>query len=658
MITLTHVKLRNFCQYDEFESDISTGLTAIVGRNGSGKTTLLRAIAYGLTGLVDGSWGTQSDLQKDNTSVPGFVELTVTDGSEELTIRRFSTPSVKFPDVILNNKLDTLASGRKKVNAFIEERTGLSSQLMFQICWGRQGELAALLRATPGTISSFLSMLFDTRIMDKIREKIKIQLDTIAMLPSDCEQQLQATVKELEALPADESIQQQDESIQAALKTVEDAIGEFDGQQRIPWAQKQALIAQAEARVHDLSQRALEIPAVEGQTRDDMDLSSALAERSRLDASDRELQRLRMHAVTAYNAHENSVRQATLDYAACNERRQRVMDAILSDNCKCPLCGGEIHDKTLYAASAMKYLVPDYVGTAEQYVAEMSKRMEQLQSDISRYTELVREREQYIIDADKRAAEIDAQRNIVQNTINKLHADAIDSDYLAAKEKLNEARNLPAWDDASSASYTKLLSDRDALRQAHEDCIKRLAQNKTSRELLTKYKADYEKAVAQYAVNRDARQVLTDIRDALSQSRAQARYMQTRIEMLNRHLAKYVRQTGMPFNIRLDPDKRMFLYTTPDGAEHPAAHLSGAQQAMASVALQMAIFAVSTPNMNLYLIDEPTEACDDANKEVMAQMFERMNLMLESASGTMLIVARDETTLASCGNTIEVNNDN
>ena len=79
---------------------------------------------------------------------------------------------------------------------------------------------------------------------------------------------------------------------------------------------------------------------------------------------------------------------------------------------------------------------------------------------------------------------------------------------------------------------------------------------------------------------------------------------------------------------------------------------------MASVALQMAIFAVSTPNMNLYLIDEPTEACDDANKEVMAQMFERMNLMLESASGTMLIVARDEATLASCGNTIEVSNDN
>ena len=63
MITLTHVKLKNFCQYDEFETDINTGLTAIVGRNGSGKTTLLRAIAYGLTGLVDGSWGTQSDLQ-------------------------------------------------------------------------------------------------------------------------------------------------------------------------------------------------------------------------------------------------------------------------------------------------------------------------------------------------------------------------------------------------------------------------------------------------------------------------------------------------------------------------------------------------------------------------------------------------------------------
>ena len=51
---------------------------------------------------------------------------------------------------------------------------------------------------------------------------------------------------------------------------------------------------------------------------------------------------------------------------------------------------------------------------------------------------------------------------------------------------------------------------------------------------------------------------------------------------------------------------------------------------------------------------EPSEALDDGNKVVMAEMFRRMNNMLSAMNGTMLIVSRDEKMVESCETVITV----
>ena len=81
MLTVTRLKLHNICQYDDIDIPIATGLMAVCGRNGSGKSTLLRGLMYGLTGLVDGSWGTQQNLQKDGAATPGYVVVSLKDDS-------------------------------------------------------------------------------------------------------------------------------------------------------------------------------------------------------------------------------------------------------------------------------------------------------------------------------------------------------------------------------------------------------------------------------------------------------------------------------------------------------------------------------------------------------------------------------------------------
>lgn len=656
MITLIGIKLKNICQYDEFTADISTGLTAVVGRNGTGKTTLLRALVYALTGLVDGSWGTQQNLQKDGTSVVGYAEATVTDGRQYWSVRRFSTSNVKFADVVVDAELNTVASGRKKVNAFMETLFGMSCQLMFQICWGRQGELAYLLKATPSTVSTFLSMLFDTKIMERVREKLKLQIDTIAALPSDCEQQLANTESALAALESDDDIAAQDKCALDELQHVTARISALEGTAHLTPQEKADIVNARKADLDEATRKLSLVPAPAERMDVDLDANRCAYQREEVLSTISAVESQRTNALTMQMAHEKSV--ATLDakIAELHTAMTTVNKAVGEGTGVCPLCGSTISDTEDYKAHVIGYLEPNWKGTLDDYISTVREKIESLTRQRSRDIELADGRKKAIAELDSQLKELYEARDWLDKVSVQLYRDSLVADAEAFTARLKEAEALIAWDDNTCSEHDALTRRRAELEALHNSLVRKASDTAARRELLTKYADDYRHAVQQYHINSDARQLLNEIRDAMSQSRAQARYLHTRITMLNMYLQRYVTQTGMPFVIKLDPDKRLFVYTTPDGVEHPAGHLSGAQQAMASVALQMAIFAVAEPNMNLYLIDEPTEACDDANKQIMAGMFEKMNAMLEASSGVMLIVARDEQTIASCANILEVGN--
>ena len=78
MIQIKSVTLYNICQFSSFSASFKTGMTRVYGPNGCGKSNLFRAIVYGLTGSTGSAWGTQSDLQKDDEVMPGYVELEIT----------------------------------------------------------------------------------------------------------------------------------------------------------------------------------------------------------------------------------------------------------------------------------------------------------------------------------------------------------------------------------------------------------------------------------------------------------------------------------------------------------------------------------------------------------------------------------------------------
>ena len=185
-------------------------------------------------------------------------------------------------------------------------------------------------------------------------------------------------------------------------------------------------------------------------------------------------------------------------------------------------------------------------------------------------------------------------------------------------------------------------------------CVETLTRNKTSKEFLEVDIKRLEDQQSQAHVNDNAREVLTALRDVLSRERAQARYLDAKIEEINERLAAFMRGTDLPFSLRLNPQTHLFEYTTVSGHTHPAGHLSGAQANISAVLLQMAIFEVVQPQINLFLVDEPSEALDDQNKLMMAGLFQRMNNLLPAIEGVMLIVTRDWQLIDSCNNQINI----
>ena len=657
-VRITGLRLTNICQHTALTTDIKPGLTAVIGRNGSGKTSLLRALVYGLTGLVDGSWGSQQSLQKDGSVVVGSVEVDFTDGSETYTVKRCAAASPKFPDVVFDSKGNTLAQRRQKVNEYMEAVFGMPCPLMFQVCWGRQGELASLLKATPATVSTFLSQVFDTKQLEKIREKLKLQLDTIAQFPSSCGDSLQADKEALEALLPESQLQATVDALSAAHTKATDSLQQLLLKQSNAISKedyesaKQAL----ETRLAGLQQALAELNFATSPAKPEDSLQSLQAQ---LSEAERKHSKLTQSSLTcSFNLKET---EGKLEAANKELKQTRQQWKTFTEQIKqaethtCMFCGGEVTNHEAYKKAMLKFAFScdDFAKseTAQQEKEQALQQQIQLLEGTKAKTKALMA---------ETAAEFSAADLALLGASEKVNAAQywkLTNDIEDVKHSLDTLGGTPVLDDELAAAISSAEDEVQNISAKLNEARNTLIETRANRTLLERAIAASSKLVKQAEINMEARRVLAFIRDALSQPRAQARYLRTRIERLNLELARYLTLTGMPFSLKLDPESRTFVFTTPEGVQHPASHLSGAQQAMSAVALQMALFAVMQPNLNLYLIDEPTESLDDGNKATMADMFAKMQTMLPSVEGTMLIVTRDEPVIASCGNTIEITTD-
>ena len=677
MLIVTRLKLSNICQYENIDIPIETGLMAVCGKNGSGKSTLLRGLMYGLTGLVDGSWGTQQNLQKDGSVTPGYVVVTVKDDqtNKEYIIKRYAASGPKFADTVTefaDGQYKEVATRRKTVDAYMGELYGISCALLFQLCWGRQGQLDMLLTAPAAYVSTFLSAVWSTKHLEKLREYLKNATDSVAAMADPTAEIAAQEERERKLLPMLDDL----------TTKLKDAKAERDRLQQ----RRQQLNQQiSNASVEDAKKAAVLSDRLVGINTNIGKVLQALANADLDAVKDKtieELQEALDSAQKAFTELSTAAEEDRLAVVALGNSVQRISDdkteieakihdvnvehqrvhAILTGNGAdtCAFCGGAVHDMDRYVNNTMRVLgyaddrgflaFNDKLTLLHDEECALDRRLKDVQEGIKQKTASWKDLSNKAAMKGKDISDLTEKLRIATLLA---QYNELDTTKATLEKQLQECQT-----NAADSEITKELEDIvsglipiETTIQDLEEGITTIKGHLAAAEQIKQHLAEEKE---QYEVNASARNVLVLLRDVFSQQRAQARYFASKAVELNQHLEAFLELTGMPFNLRLDSDTRLFSYTSEGGFEHPTAHLSGAQKNISAVALQMALVEVIKPNINLFLFDEPSEALDVENKIVMSDLFRRMNRLLPSIGGTMLIVSRDEQLIESCENIIDV----
>ena len=632
---------------------VERGLVSVTGPNGAGKTTLLRAVAYALTGMVDGDWGDQSSLQKDGEAVPGYVEVVCAcAGESPMTIRRSCTPSTKVPDTVtVDGKV--VAQRRKTVDEYLEARFGVPLRLLFQTVWGRQGQLSLLLCSPAAYVSSFLAQVFDTRRLEKLRERLKEAVDTVPLHPADVKARCEAIRELLRKMPEElEAASSEVSSLEGELDAAEADMKKLDGVSGATYTESRRgeELAEASRKLEELKALLDALTAVpEGVEVQTLPLDRAV-----------ELKKFADDTVKALEAESGSLSDriaerdsgfAVLDgqIKAAEDRLDSESDRLYAGHAGCcELCGAPLEDYAAYSRNAVRMVTgfgseKEWEDARKKELDELRRRRDELEADTGK---LVARREEI---EGRELPQAQSDSTLCGLAVLKAKRMDLLSARGETEERIAELKAVPTVPD-------DLYNRREELRDRLLEVSRRLTDARVlyndarTRERMLKEALERREVEAKLA-DRDGevRAVLCEIRDMMSQQRGQARYMKGRIADFNARLSECMEMTGLPFRLRLDENRRVFVYDQ-DGYEHPAAHLSGAQRSMSALAIQMAMMQTVSRHLALYMVDEPAEALDPSNKRVMADMLGR----LAGMEGSMLIVTRDLELIAQCGSNIEV----
>lgn len=665
MIVLKSITMVNICQFSEQTVEFDTGLSAICGRNGSGKSTLLRALGYGLTGMVDGDWGTQKDLQKDGVTEPGYVKVSLAnmETGNVITIQRYvSGGSKALPDKLVIPAMSPDNDGlvitkRSNVDSYLADLYGIPCRLLFQIFWLRQSKIDMLLTAPSAIVNQFLQEVFDMRNLEIVRDKLKSTTDTIATGLSGTDAEIAKYSAELDALTPEEELVKGlayvDEQVADSDKDRENFLAKYGDLADMDKVHRKVVSLRSD--VHQQRQtlsNAEHVISLYAEAPKAPETTASYDEMT--DALQHAEEKRRKEHLNKLNI-ESRLKTANSNISVALGNLEKAKERLVCPD-KCELCGGEIHDQHAYLKSQCMMLTG--FETLEEYEVSISESVAAYKAEVTQLEKELKLSVENSAELDKAIQKLDQDREDLNDVLRwndmwhqKRACEAALAQMVPELEKLE---HLYSKSDEILETKHQLDEQTKLLHEAADKARAEAARIRERRRSLIEQLELLHKRREKEIVNREARKILVELRDGLGSGRVQARYLASKIREINKHLEYFMRFTGMPFSLYLKENTHTFAFSTPDGYEHPTVHLSGAQKNMSAVALQMALFHVINPHINLFLIDEPSEALDDSNKVVLADMFRRMNNMLSAMNGTMLIVSRDEKMIESCETLITV----
>lgn len=693
---LDRLRLKNFCYHRELDWVFSDGITSISGENGSGKSSALTAIYAALTGDFKRNDGVMGDNinQFCSEKEESFVELHFSTDSSYAVITRYLRPNKR--SLVIDG--GTPITSDKEISTAIEGLIGVSFEILSDYVFVRQGDMLGAITMRKGDRLSALQSLYGLQRSETCYDEIsKSSAKIIVQTPSETIESIAAQLREKNLIlnSLKESIVElnKQELDDSNLKSELGLIRKQDSL-NTSIAEANVSLFKVSKELNDLNVKRpslvdklseLNVGNFDAMLSDYKRAKTAWRAISEYDlrmASNIDAERLlsgRLRALIdskpeklkGYIASSGKDFNHLTELCGTLSAKQDCLHKLQTKN-ECPVCGStgstlavavdalketiSILEPTIKLMRELYQLSRDYDTQISDYETNYSLLNNQIALLKSRMEE-VRPEEPTVSEseADKFIAtfnEIRINYNAASSELAKLDSSIVSAEAsIATLTALIDSKKHLCDTSIDYAKIDRELSLKIAeIAVNKENSIRFQEQERSLKESIVYLESRREKImgdISEAHVNKEIKDHLENLKTVMHKTNLPRKLT---VNYLKRTVVKannYLEDFSAPFRIYSDDDL-VFWAKFIDGRDLPVGRLSGGELGVLSLAFRLAVHFEIGAGLNLLVLDEPTDALDEANLECIETAFSRMRAMSKSCGLQVLIVSHRKAIERMC----------
>jgi len=708
MLSLSGVKLKNWCQHKDFSATFSKSTNVIVGKNRAGKSNLIKAIVFGLLGKTS---GTTIDENIAHGESSAKVSLRITVDSIPYEICRVIG---RGRGATIHRGEDLVAEGVDPVNQYVSDLLGgVTAGMLSNHLFISQNEMNRLVSETPAErLKLFTAMIPEIEKVTRLHKLFSAELSSIPEIS------LPVTPQEVEERIGDTNTRILDirskyvgqkgvvDSLQSVVSDARSVLSRRDtakadqvrvGSLHKVIAESEASILEHEARISNAEVTLNELPEDSTKTRDDIKEQIAILTTEKLNydriaakASQLELQKSELATLKepkppecGLDPEESS--KAVADAEGEIRLKLKLVDAI--DGCDgpgvCPLCGANLDSiaEILDKCRGEVELLTATVAPIRMELDKFQKAMALYERNLAQYnrSRAVIESRIDIIAKDIDGAGVNKDYSDIAGDIAVLRAGLTELDALIAsntnvkslvadsrrivdratvfKEQAEESLshiskvNAPSSEDVVAANTVigDLALAQEALNEVTAEGMSLKSTLERLNLELTKVKALEEEA-AKLRAYKNQINICTTI---LGKSNLPTKLLMRYMGAFERECNTFLGVMNTQYAISIDEDAGITC-VLPDGYKSSCNALSGGQLIMLSLASHLALNTIFASKVGVLSLDEPTQQLDSDNIGYVGNLITHIAKFSRGSGLQVIVVTHADSIQAVFDNVISI----
>ncbi len=692
---LRNLRLQNYCQHKSFNADFDSGITGIFGGNGSGKSNLLKAIYITLTNDFTRNPGTRLQSIRDNTppDEPSFISA---DWEHTTPFRRVVSLQPDRHELWLPDQKKPMTSA-KEIQKHIEKTIGLNRQLLDNYVFIDQRKLTEPLKAGPADRSAIFAHLCRTVICNKLYDDLGEEFSTEQKLIVTIDQEMldnarkqigfekkevlrlaAAAAKLREAQLTEKQVAAQEALLESrqTYKTAKETYA--DARSKLLTARDELALAREKAAKASAKQQAVGA-ALAAKKQAAKTARARLTELAALEVT----YSRRVTVKAALQTIKDALAAATppdppdnyKDYAGNKRELQRLSDELRDaerivaaldedgDKPVCGSCGSPIKNAAKFKKTVEEH--PPVIKKLQGWVTATEAWQKRQQEFDTRQAQrhdraaALNQELATLADVDYDPQEAETCQTVIDDydsaddSVAGLDKALAELTKKVSQLEAKEGLLLPVYRKAKAKYKALVKPDLTRLKRArirlrrHNDAAAELQELASAQKLAeTRQKAQEEvrdRLLARKELSADAESWCQDLgelrqifhRDRLPKAVHES-YLGKIADSINKNLEEY----GDPFRV-VPADNLSFRYKKRRGVERDIAWLSGGELAVLALAFQFAVAQIFAKDLNMCVLDEPTDGMDKTNLACFERALVGISLKARAQGHQIIIVTHD-----------------